>query len=227
MPLTSLVRLRVPLSASFGAGLWTRAAPTFPGIPAALGSRCFSAKAGGDRERGGIEVDKKTHPDVSDKAQGMRDDCVRAVQEGDLAAVKALCTELRVEDMRAVLRELRGGTSGTRAVLVDRILCMVPGHGTADNESRDPRIALGTGRGRRPLLATPRQLIPADAEAVILNSGDNTSSISGSTPVYSFPSMEGKDVLTGQDLPTSTLLVSKANDAFYDAYETANIKTMS
>ena len=40
----------------------------------------------------------------------------------------------------------------------------------------------------------------------------------------SFPNMKGKDLLTGQKLDTQALAVSKANDAFYDAYESADLK---
>ena len=75
--------------------------------------------------------------------------------------------------------------------------------------------------------ATPRRLIPADAATVILNQNhqDKPKEKSDANSVYTL-NMEGKDVVTGKDLPEKSLLVSRANDAFYNAYETADIKAM-
>jgi hypothetical protein len=75
--------------------------------------------------------------------------------------------------------------------------------------------------------ATPRLLIPADAVTVILNQNhqEKPKEKSDANSVYTL-NMEGKDVVTGKDLPEKSLLVSRANDAFYNAYETADIKAM-
>ena len=74
--------------------------------------------------------------------------------------------------------------------------------------------------------ATPRLLIPADAATVILNQNHQNKPKEKSDANSVTLNMEGKDVLTGEDLSEKSLLVSRANDAFYNAYETADIKAM-
>ena len=155
---------------------------------------------------------------------GVIAEVVRAVRKGDVEMVKVVCVALRVDDLKEVLRELGGPISGSRALLLERILCHVPGYKRA---ALDPREALGTGAGRRPVLATPRQLIPADAETLVLTSKNDPSDGERGAPTFALPAMEGKDLLTGEKLPKKSLQVSRANDAFYDAYESANIRAMS
>ena len=138
--------------------------------------------------------------------------------------VKIVCVALKVDDLKAVLRELGGPISGTRALLLERILCHAPGY---KHTAVDPREALGTGAGRRPVLATPRQLIPADAETLVLTSKSGSSDGETGAPTFALPAMEGKDLLTGDKLAKKPLQISRANDAFYDAYESANLKAMS
>ena len=74
--------------------------------------------------------------------------------------------------------------------------------------------------------ATPRLLIPADAATVILNQNRQEKPKEKSDANSVTLNMEGKDVLTGEDLSEKSLLVSRANDAFYNAYETADIKAI-
>ena len=221
---------RAPLPAA--APGWPRAAAAatpHPPPPAswaplrAARARGLATKAGGGNgARGGGRGKRKSAGGKGTAEESATDGVLRAVREGDVDGVRVLCEALKVEDMKAVLRELGGAVYGTRALLLERILCFIPGYSTTG----DPREVLGTGGTRRPAFATPRRLIPADAEAVILSSEDKLIDDAGPAPVYTFPSMEGKDVLTGQDLPKNSLLVSKANDAFYNAYETADIKAM-
>ena len=184
------------------------------------------------------------------------DHVLQVVREGDAERVRFACDSLKVADMKAVLRELGGAVYGTRALLLARILRFLPGSSAkSQGSSADPREVLGTGGERRPVLAqslkstliihsaytrgmillrisggfqaTPRRLIPADAATVILNQNhqDKPKEKSDANSVYTL-NMEGKDVVTGKDLPEKSLLVSRANDAFYNAYETADIKAM-
>jgi len=79
---------------------------------------------------------------------------LQAVREGDAERVRVACESLKVEDMKAVLRELGGAVYGTRALLLVRILRFLPGSSAkSQGSSADPREVLGTGGERRPVLA--------------------------------------------------------------------------
>ena len=53
------------------------------------------------------------------------------------------------------------------------------------------------------VLATPRQLIPADAEAVVLNLASEQEAPVGSL-AHALPTMQGKDILTGKVVSTAS-----------------------
>ena len=66
--------------------------------------------------------------------------------------VKLLCVPLKIDELKAVLRELGGPTTGSRALLLERILCHILGYASsAQRINVDPREALGTGGGRQPV----------------------------------------------------------------------------
>ena len=82
----------------------------------------------------------------------VRAEVLRAVREGNVDEVKLLCVPLKIDELKAVLRELGGPTTGSRALLLERILCHILGYASsAQRINVDPREALGTGGGRQPV----------------------------------------------------------------------------
>jgi hypothetical protein len=99
---------------------------------------------GKDRGDEGGTRDDGAMPDGGELAE--TSDVLQAVRVGDVDQVKFLCSSLKVEDLKAVLRELGGPVSGTRALLLERILCHVVGYNRCVSiQHRTSRLPLSHG----------------------------------------------------------------------------------
>ena len=111
------------------------------------GRKKRAAEAGGGAAGEGRQDAREDDGELAVRAQ-----VLRAVREGNVDEVKLLCVPLKIDELKAVLRELGGPTTGSRALLLERILCHILGYASsAQRINVDPREALGTGGGRQPV----------------------------------------------------------------------------